>query len=367
LERSRRAPVVESMRNPRKIGVLTFHKCINFGSYWQARCLVEGLRRLGHNAVLLDHESPDVSRAELRCAYQPSLPQRTPRALMPQYTAKVRQFLDAFDRLPSSDRFPIDQPERAGLFDAVVVGSDEVWNFCHPWYADRPIFFGQGLRTDRLVSYAASFGNHDADRGIRADRAEQLGMFDALSVRDANSQNLLKPAVRRDVELVLDPCLQFADRIEERPRTTSEPYAVVYGHGFPEWLHHAARRWSRRAGVPLVSIGYDNRWADEQRIDVGPAEFASLMAGARAVITDFFHGCVFSLVDDKPFVAVPTDYRSNKIRDLVDLLGVQERLVSEAEKADVDNLLETPPGEATRQRIREKREQSQAFIDAALS
>ena len=52
----------------KKIGVLTFHRCINYGSYWQARCLVEGLRARGHDAVLLDHDSPQVNRAEWRCA-----------------------------------------------------------------------------------------------------------------------------------------------------------------------------------------------------------------------------------------------------------------------------------------------------------
>src|SRR5690606_27642994 len=40
-----------------KIGILTFHRCINYGSYWQARCLIEGLRRMGADAVLLDHDS----------------------------------------------------------------------------------------------------------------------------------------------------------------------------------------------------------------------------------------------------------------------------------------------------------------------
>jgi hypothetical protein len=353
------------MHCPRKIGVLTFHKCFNYGSYWQARCLVEGLRRLGHNAVLLDHECPDVARAELRCAFQPSLPQRTALSRMPAYKAKVRRFLDAFQRLPRTRPFPIDEPQRAGRFDAVVVGSDEVWNFCHPWYADRPIFFGEALATERLVSYAASFGNHDAERGIRADRAEQLRDFDALSVRDANSHALLEPAIGRPIEMVLDPCLQFADRIGAEP-ATGAAYALVYGHGFPEWLQRAAREWSERAGVPLVSVGYENAWADEQRIAAGPDEFASLMAGARAVVTNFFHGCVFSLMNGKPFVAAPTEYRSNKIRDLTSLLAAEERLVSAADEGRIGALLDAPPEAATLQRIRDYRDRSQAFLDAAL-
>ena len=76
-----------------KVGVLTFHRCINYGSYWQARCLVEGLRAQGHDAELLDHDDAQVRSAEWRCAFQPSLPARTPRADLPRYAAKARKFL----------------------------------------------------------------------------------------------------------------------------------------------------------------------------------------------------------------------------------------------------------------------------------
>ena len=96
-----------------RIGVLTFHRCINYGSYWQARCLVEGLRAQGHEAVLLDHDSAGVRRAELRCALSPTLPRRTRRADLPRYAAKVRRFERDFERLPCSRRFPLDAPEAA--------------------------------------------------------------------------------------------------------------------------------------------------------------------------------------------------------------------------------------------------------------
>lgn len=355
------------MAGRKPLGVLTFHKCINYGSYWQARCLVEGLGQRGNQVVLLDHDSPQIRAAELRCAVQPALPERTPSRVRISYKSKVRRFLDAFTRLPLSKRFAIDRPSDAGSFDAVVVGSDEVWNFCHPWYADKPIFFGDSLRADRLISYAASFGNHDAGRGIPSDRAEQLRRFDHLSVRDRNSRSLLEPAIKRAVPLVLDPCLQFTDRI---PLQASEggDYCLVYGHSFPVWLQRAVRAWSRENGLPLISVGYANDWADEQRIDVGPEDFPALIAGARAVVTNFFHGCVFSLLAHKPFVASRTDYRSNKLVDLLAQLAAGERLVSaEVGDAEIHDLLGRPPGAATEKRIRDDRKRSQEFLDAALA
>src|SRR5688572_26489918 len=192
-----------------RTGVLTFHRCINYGSYWQARCLVEGLRRRGEDAVLLDHDSPRVNRAEWHCGLLPVLPSHVPRADVPCYALKILKFFLACSRLPRSPRFSLEHPERMEPCRQVVVGSDEVWNFHHPWYGGCPLFFGSGLRADRLTAYAGSFGNYDAAEGLGPEWAERLRRFAAISVRDENSRALVATALTQEPELVLDPCLQF--------------------------------------------------------------------------------------------------------------------------------------------------------------
>jgi hypothetical protein len=356
------------MTSARRIGVLTFHRCINYGSYWQARCLVEGLRARGHHAELLDHECLEVERREWRCAFQPSLPERTPRSLFPQLKAKGRKFVAAFEDLPRSPRFSLHAPGEAGGYDAIVVGSDEVWNFRHPWYGSKPIFFGTGLKAERLISYAASFGNHDAADGIHPDWAAELGRFSRISVRDENSRQLVQGALGCDPDLVLDPCLQFPDSIRRNALQGQAPYALVYGHGFPAWLQEAAARWSRRTGISLVSIGYRNDFAAEQRISAGPDEFADAVAGASAVITNFFHGCVFALVNGKPFLSAPSAYRFNKVRDLAAALGAERRLVGEGNADEsFDTLLAEPVEPHVADAITALRAQSNRYLDAALA
>jgi hypothetical protein len=349
-----------------RIGVLTFHRSINYGSYWQARCLVEGLRARGHDAELLDHDCKCIRRAELGCALQPELPRRTPRRFLSSYAAKTRKFVRAAGALPLSRRFSLHQPQQAGNYDAIVVGSDEVWNFRHPWFGSKPIFFGEELRAERLVSYAASFGNHSAWDGIDPEWARRLDRFSTISVRDQNSWHLVRGGTGREPALVLDPCLQFPD--STAMSRSSGRYAVVYGHGFPAWLKRRVRRWADRRALRLVSIGYLNDWADEQMVSAGPLEFAELMSGAGAVVTNFFHGCVFALLNGKPWVSSPSAYRSIKIPDLVSVLGAQSWLVddSTSQKA-VDELLETPVRPDVTARIDELRAQSDAFLDAALS
>lgn len=355
-----------------KIGVLTFHRCINYGSYWQARCLVEGLQAMGHDAELLDHHAADVRRAEWRCALQPQLPVRTARQDLPRHAAKTREFLCAFETLRQSRRFDLARPEDAGAYDAVVVGSDEVWNFRHPWYGSQPIFFGERLRASRLLSYAASFGNHDAEHGIDPRWAASLSRFDALSVRDENSRELLRRGMQRDPAVVLDPCLQFpplaflAD--SARAASFNSAYLAVYGHSFPPWFARQVRAWANESGRRVVSIGYRNDWADEQRIEAGPEEFIGLIARADAIATNFFHGCIFALLQARPFVTAPSSYRFNKVHDLVRQLGVENRIVGVDTPPDaIAELLSTPPDADLHARILFLREESTAFLARALA
>jgi Polysaccharide pyruvyl transferase len=352
----------------KKVGILTFHKCINYGSYWQARCLAEGLRGRGHEVELLDHDCKCIRRAEARCALQPKLPDRTPAHEVKVYAEKTRRFIKAIAGLPLSKPFPLHEPGEAAEYDAIVVGSDEVWNFRHPWYGSKPIFFGDGLKSGRLVSYAASFGNHSAWDGIDGEWARKLGRFSALSVRDENSWHLVHNGTGSEPALVLDPCLQFRDVIPGDNGAAEQPFALVYGYRFPGWLSEKVRDWARAQRLRIISVGYSNDFADEQRIASGPAEFARLMAGAEAVITNFFHGCIFALLNGRPWATVPSDYRSIKIPDLVETLGAQQRLVDERTSgARLAELLETPVRTVVRQRIRDARARSNEYLDAALS
>ena len=234
--------------------------------------------------------------------------------------------------LPRSRSFDLDAPGEMEDFPLVIVGSDEVWNLRHPWYGHRPLFYGEQVPARRLVAHAASFGNHPADRGLPAEWAGRLRHFEHISVRDHNSRVLIRDALGVEPALVLDPCLQFPpcwEDVAAPARMRGERYVAVYGHNFGDRFIAQFRRWARRGGHRLVSIGYRNSWTDEQWITAGPEDFRAFMAGAEAVATNFFHGCIFALRYGKPFVCVQSSYRSLKIRDLITVLGAQRHQVDE--------------------------------------
>lgn len=352
-----------------KIGILTFHRCINYGSYWQGRCLAEGLRAAGHDVVILDHDSRRINIAEWRCAFRPTLPRATRPEDHGNYRQKIRRFFRAFRSLPLSRRFQLEAPDGAEPCDLVVVGSDEVWNLSHPWYGRYSLFYGDGFGGQRLISYAASFGSHDAALGLAPEWAEKLRGFQRISVRDESSRSIVENAIGLRPQLVLDPCLQFPV-VPEDPdgEPPQQPYAVVYGHGFSEAFAAQVRRWAKRRGLRLVSIGYRNDWADQQWIDAGPHEFAHAMAGAEAVATNFFHGCVFALGNAKPFACEESRYRSNKLRGLTTMLGAGQHLSPENAPAScIGALLGEPLDPAILERIGHLRRRSGEYLDLALA
>jgi hypothetical protein len=351
-----------------QIGVLTFHRCINYGSYWQARCLVEGLRARGHHAVILDHDSRRINIAEWKCAFRPMLPTAVLKADYPLYREKMRHFFHAFEALPRSPRFPLDHPATMEPCDLVVVGSDEVWNLCHPWYGQCPLFYGDGVRAQRLIAYAASFGNYEACWGLEQPWVDRLRHFAMISVRDANSQRLVTNALGVEPALVLDPCLQFALEPEERHGVDERaPYVAVYGHSFSVSFAREIRRWAHHRNRPLISIGYRNAWADAQWITADPHDFAHFMAHADAVATNFFHGCVFALHHVKPFVCETSPYRRQKLQGLMATIGGETYLLTAATPSAVyDAHLGAPLEPAMLQKLDRLRHTSQAYLNQAL-
>lgn len=358
-----------SAADKRKIGVLTLHRCINYGSYWQTRALVEGLRARGHDAVVLDHDSWPIKKSEWACGLRPRLPVSGSAGEAARYAVKIARFTLARSAVPRSRRFPLDRPAELGRYDVVIVGSDEVWNLAHPMYAGCPLFFGEGVPANRLVSYAASFGSYPAAHGLPSEWARRLQRFAAISVRDDNSRRLARDALGREIPIAIDPCLlRFPVSASGRWRGPDEPFVAIYGHSFSPSFVARVRRWAAARRVPLVSIGYRNDWADRQWLTAGPDDFASCMARADAVATNFFHGCVFSLRERKPFICDPSPYRSNKIHGLLGLLGAEAHLVGDgARAADVEARMTEPPRSQVMQRLEGLREASEQYLLRALA
>jgi hypothetical protein len=349
----------------KKIGILTFHRCVNYGAYWQVRYLTEYFKRQGYEPQVLDYGWRGFFVKEIGHALRPF--RGAPKSDVLRFGAKTLKCYRAQQKIRRTPSFPLRNPPDFSEFDLIAVGSDEVWNLSHPWLGKVPIFFGDQLKPKRLVSYAASFGNYPAANGLPAEWVQRLRRFDYLSVRDKNSFDLVEREVGRTPTFVLDPCL-LAETLQDPPRGTSEPpYVLVYGNRFVPELVKATQDWARARSLRIISIGYRNDWTDHSVITAGPHDFLRMMNQAAAVVTTYFHGCVFSLRCQRPFVAQLSPYRANKVGGLLSAVKATHRVFDPAIPRQLDTLLTTPIEPEVLAAISAHRKVSHNFLQTCLA
>lgn len=224
-------------------------------------------------------------------------------------------------------------------FDAIVVGSDQVWNLA---YHPDPVYY-LGASPDfegKRLSYAACCG---ADTG-KADAwvGDLLQEFDAISVRDEFTSEWVRSQVGMgacEPSLVVDPTLLYDFPEQPRPAGCPQEYIFAYvigtgDHGSHRRVIAAARE--KYGDLPVVlamPTGYAlqlHGWPDDILWMLDPFEWVAWLSNASFVYTDSFHGVLFSLKYDRPFVATYAEaVRSPRLIALRDQFQLGARIVQE--------------------------------------
>ena len=309
-----------------KIGIVTLYSAFNYGAYLQAYATQKKLIELGHEPQILDLETA----ASLRARYRTLISKRL--STMVFNVRKYLAFRSAWKQLlvcahtydPNVDRF-----------DAMVLGSDEIWNVCNPTFSAVPQYFGIGLTANRLISYAPSASESSlADLKLRAGAIDGMKGIDYLSVRDEKTASIVREATGRVPVLVLDPTF-LVDFAREVVLSRRRRFVLVYTYGFnPERISEVTT-FARKRGLELISAGFNNDWCDVV-LAATPFEFLGLVKAADYVVTDTFHGTIFSILFKKQFAS----YAANKMKVsyLLSSLGLGARILDGA--GDFDATLE---------------------------
>lgn len=190
-----------------------------------------------------------------------------------------------------------------GRLDRIVLGSDQVWNDRHLSQADLKIRLGMFAPSERVLSYAASFGvDHvrKENEGVFRLALERMAM---IGVREFRAQELVEELSGRESTVVLDPTLMIP---AEQWRTITrgfvpdeERYVLTYFlGGISKERGAAIESFAREHGCTVRRI-LDP--ADPATYVAGPQDFVELFSKAAYVCTDSYHACCFSLLFDKPF------------------------------------------------------------------
>jgi hypothetical protein len=262
--------------------------------------------------------------------------------------------------------------------DLLLIGSDEVFNYTqnHSFgYVQE--FFGHGVQARQVMSYAACAGFANRQDVIDDDMAEELGSglrgFLRIGVRDENTREMVEYCTGQLPVMTLDPTLiyDFSSEIPAGP-VLRPGYLLVYAYEgrFEDPADIAAvREIARSRGLRIVSACSYQFWCDESVV-LKPFELLAAFRDADCVITETFHGTIYSILFQKRFVALLRRQSSlgsnaNKVEHLLRQVGLESRIASEA--TVFERVIEAPIDyAAVVERLAPMQSASRAFLDEAL-
>lgn len=358
----------------------------NYGGILQAYALQRVLHDMGHDVVLLD-SYPQCLRMKPFPLQQLTYLKRILRKIISPYAGipifYEREQIISFLKKEHVRQFYREHvrhiPFGAGVqlhsadFDALVVGSDQIWR---PIY-NRNIFdsylsFTESWTKVKRIAYAASFGTDEweytEEQTIECRRMAQL--FDAISVREESGISLCREHLGVDATWVLDPTMlvdprHYMEHIEKA--VTNYPSSMCFGYILDASEEKDTILSHIATSLKLHQSSFQN--VDDPDNSAAPTvgEWLKAFHDAEFVFTDSFHGCVFSILFNRPFVVYGNKKRGMaRFHSLLALFGLEDRLVITPD--DAARIATLPiDWDSVNARLSELRAQSQTFLNSSLS
>ena len=210
-------------------------------------------------------------------------------------------------------------PPQADLY---ITGSDQLWNPTQP-YALEPYFL-TFVRHGKKISYATSIGVSNLSKYVKSKFALWLESYDAISVREPEAISLLQPLVSQNINLCCDPTFLLSRTFWEgiaSERQVNEKYIFLFTVGDGSNVYDYTELLQKELNIPVITNKNDfKKYGDYPfgiKHDIGPLEWLALIRDAEIVITNSFHGCVFSLLMHTPFRVSISNNRGSRITNLL--------------------------------------------------
>ena len=375
-----------------KIGIITFHSSLNCGSMLQAYALQTVLeKRYGADVEIINFSNSGsrnmysiIDKRPKKSAIRNNIKSISNLGTIIPYRKDYLSFKEKYLHVSAGDYKTAEQ--LTGIeknYDILIAGGDQVWNVKCP-DADKAYFLGFANNVKK-VAYSPSLGANDISENVSNpdEYRRYLLDFDYLSVREPNGKKWLEKLTGRDVEIVADPTLLLTKNEWcsgfELPET-DEHYIFNYAfwHNREE-TNKAIQKMSEQMNMPVYVLD-GKSWAyyklDKYGIKkykmTGPLAFLSLMKNADLVLTQSFHGTIFSVLFEKQFWSykrpIENEAKDDRAVAILNQLGLSERYqviddlpnMNYLEKIDYNNGY-------TRKAIEELRHNAFKYLDKALN
>lgn len=256
-----------------------------------------------------------------------------------------------------------DRLKAAKLYDIFICGSDQVWNSEAKEITGK--YFADFANEDQRGSYAASFGIDEIIPARKEEFAEYLSGMKYISVREQMGVSIVKELLGKSVSCHLDPTFLLTaekwDKVASRLPGTNEKYIFCYflGKISTNILNEIEKyRKEKKLKVYMICSEQESRYNT-----VGPDCFITLIKNAEFILTDSFHGTVFSIIYEKPFYTFSRsgvrEGMSSRVISILDLLNLKSRF--EPGKLVESNIYNIDFKEA-QSILREERERSLDYL-----
>lgn len=348
-----------------KIGILTQPLHDNYGGLLQAYALKEILESLGHEVVVINRHSKQVSGIRMfasiiksklkgRKVNPKSKLSKNQKQIISQHTLSFREkYIPNLSQLITNDKKMYELNNMG--FDAYVVGSDQSWR---PRYSPKIrnyfLDFAENQKGIKRISYAVSFGVSDWEFNEEDTRlcSSLAKKFDAISVREDSGITLVNDYLGMNAIHVLDPTLllpreHYLRIVKDEKQSksqgelktyildkTEEKLAIVNALEVKLGLKHFEVLPKKRLGLDKVEDARDFVYPN-------PAKWLRGYQDAKFVVTDSFHGTAFSILFNIPFIAIGNKRRGMaRFESLLKMFGLEDRLITNLENLDVETFIQ---------------------------
>lgn len=322
----------------KKIGIITLHGYSNYGNKLQNYATQEVMKSLGTNPITIinnvsikqDRKTKYINKLKnlnlktivnfiyrrvkklRRQIYLTSKEKRT-KSLTNDRIVNFKKFtknnINETDYIISEIDIPRNFHEK---FDYLIVGSDQVWN---PHYINNSsIYFLSFAPKRKRIAYSASFGISVLPAQCNKSYGDRLSQFEHISVREEAGADIVRSLTGRDVKVLIDPTLmldkkdwlKIARKSKYKP---SKPYLLTYFLGqVSEKIKNLINKLSTEYNLEIVILeDISSDIKNELRYTTDPGEFIDYINSADLILTDSFHGTVFSILFERPFIAFNRD------------------------------------------------------------
>lgn len=330
-----------------KVAVITRHAIANYGSILQAYATERILEQLGHDVEIIDYIPIEEKTENLVFTYIKNsklwnknfLTRKIYQILQDSniriMNQKFEEYRHSYLKMTDNTYHTLEGLKKdCPKADVYCTGSDQVWGKIGNQLYDEAYFLEFLDKGQKCISYAGSFGKDHIDEELKVKLKQYMKKYSHLLVRENTAVQILKDVGCTNVKQVLDPTLLLAPtewnklchEVDEK-----RPYILIYHLRHNKQFEAYAKKVSKKMGLPLVRINvskYFKYKAGEFKYLPSPSEFLSYIRNAELVLTDSFHGTVFSILFGKNFVEVLPGVTSTRIVSLLDLFHLQDRLIS---------------------------------------